>query len=293
MNTALNSVKELNDFLDEVSNSKTEHDAIPLLCSHYLNLSEVDEAPEDPFSEEYRSFVLRIYKLLSGREYYDPRKDERSPFNIEEMSRQPPCYRDDGAYLARFLHAFAAVIDRLDVKPSHRVLEYGPGDGQIALHLARLGCRISVIDIEPNYLSAINLQAQRSGVEIQTILGDFMSGRDLGLFDRILFFESFHHAMDHQSVLKNLQYMLTEGGKIVFAGEPIIDPLGPWRTAVPYPWGLRLDALSLRAVRSHGWLELGFQEPYFREACARAGWCIEHQPSEDSPVANAYVASRS
>ena len=46
------------------------------------------------------------------------------------------------------------------------------------------------------------------------------------------------------------------GGAIVFAGEPLL------RDA-PIPWRVRLDGHSLWAIRTFGWMDLGFNEDAF------------------------------
>ena len=46
------------------------------------------------------------------------------------------------------MQAFGAVLKVLDVRAGQSVLEYGPGDGQISLALARMGCRVTAVDIE-------------------------------------------------------------------------------------------------------------------------------------------------
>jgi hypothetical protein len=53
-------------------------------------------------------------------------------------------------------------------------------------------------------------------------------------------------------------------GVVLFASEPVQD--------LDYPWGPRLDGLSVWSSRTHGWLELGFDHAYFDRALARTGW---------------------
>lgn len=80
----------------------------------------------------------------------------------------------------------------MDVRAGDSILEYGAGDGQLALSLARMGCRVSVVDIEERYLKIIERQAAAFGVDVQLVKGVF--GDDVGetRFDRILFYEAFH-----------------------------------------------------------------------------------------------------
>jgi hypothetical protein len=53
-------------------------------------------------------------------------------------------------------------------------------------------------------------------------------------------------------------------GVVLFAAEPV--------QRLDYPWGPRLDGLSVWSSRTYGWLELGFDMQYFDAALARTGW---------------------
>jgi SAM-dependent methyltransferase len=83
-------------------------------------------------------------------------------------------------------------------------------------------------------------------------------------FDAAVFFESFHHCADHIALLRRLHDIVRPGGIVLFAAEPI--------QKLDYPWGPRLDGLSVWSSRTHGWLELGFDNAYFDRALARTGW---------------------
>jgi len=98
--------------------------------------------------------------------------------------------------------------------------------------------------------------------------------------------------IEHLQALALVHRLLKNGGRIVFAGEPIIAPQGPWKDAVPYPWGPRLDGLSIRAMKTHGWMELGFQEPYFRQALERSGFAVEKYESPTSGLAHSFIAHK-
>jgi hypothetical protein len=56
-----------------------------------------------------------------------------------------------------------------------------------------------------------------------------------------------------------------------------------------YPWGPRLDGLSVWSSRTYGWLELGFDTRYFDAALARTGWSghrvmLGDRPSETDVI---------
>ncbi len=65
-------------------------------------------------------------------------------------------------------------------------------------------------------------------------------------------------------MLRNLHRIVRPGGTVFFASEPV--------EKSNYPWGPRLDGLSVWSTRTYGWLELGFDTDYFMTALARTGW---------------------
>jgi len=82
--------------------------------------------------------------------------------------------------------------------------------------------------------------------------------------DAAIFFESFHHCSDHLAPLEQLHGIVRPGGAVFFASEPV--------QKMDYPWGPRLDGLSVWSTRTYGWLELGFDEDYSEAALHRTGW---------------------
>jgi SAM-dependent methyltransferase len=151
------------------------------------------------------------------------------------------------------------------------VLEFGFGWGNSTIALALSGLRMTAVDIESDFCDLLKLRARRHEVDIAVINDDFMwAERATEPFDAAIFFESFHHCSDHMRLLRALQTTVKPGGRIYFGAEPIV-------VDFPIPWGLRMDGESLWAIRANKWLELGFNESYFREALARTGWiAIKH-----------------
>lgn len=233
---------------------------------------------------------------ITNRPGYDPAKHELAPYLEEQVAAEtvlPSMYRyGDGTMLGEMLQAIGATIKALDVRSGQSVLEYGAGDGAICLNLARMGCRVTAVDIENRYLKLIQAQALALGTSVHTINAPFGSAEPDYLYDRILFFEAFHHALAHQELLRSLRRQLAPGGFIVFAGEPIL-PIGSYfRPTLPYAWGPRLDGLSVRAMRSYGWCELGFTREYFVDLLMRSGFAVTYRPDPSTERGSAYVAIR-
>lgn len=276
----------------DISRDQTEADRIDMLCNCRFNGPLVEMAGYNPFEPAYRERVLQAYLAFSRKTTYAPVKDELIAFDVKERARRPSIYKMGGTLaMGQFIEVFGQIMQVLNLPQGARVLEFGPGDGQISLALARSGCDVTVIDIEQNYLDAITLQAKMIDVKINCIRGEFSYPYDLGEFDAVLFFETFHHCLDQAALLARVWSILKPGGKVVFSGEPILEPGNYWRDTVPYPWGLRMDGLSLCAVRDFGWMELGFQEEYFYALLERTGFSVKKVTSSN-PRGTCYVGHR-
>lgn len=259
----------------------------------------VDDTPldgaGDPFAPDYLERATRFWEMISGRAGYDPLRDELAPYVDPAAPLLSPAFyaTGDSRHAGEFLSAIGFILQQLDMRAGNSLLEYGPGEGQLALHVARLRCKVAVIDVEQRHLDGILSQAAAIGADISARQGLFGEGFEDGRrFDRILFFEAFHHALDHARLLRRLHDHLEPGGRVVFAGEPVILPNGPWTHVLRYPWGPRLDGLSINAMRIHGWCELGFREDYFVELLLRSGYLCTFHPCTATAIGNCYIARR-
>jgi len=140
---------------------------------------------------------------------------------------------------------------------------------------------------EDDFVRLVRERAKRANLNINAICADFSYIETIEeKFDAVLFFECFHHAADHLRILRALNRVINDDGIAVFGAEPILD-------AFPVPWGLRMDGESLWAIRKHGWLELGFQETYFRNTLRQLGWGVSKHECHDTPWGTVFVARRS
>jgi SAM-dependent methyltransferase len=240
----------------------------------------------DPFSDEYRAEMIAIYEAIKGRQGYDVAEDEKSTHNGESYNNIPPYSEKNSVNLSDFLISWAQISRLLDVKGNEKILEYGPGSGQLLLMLARSGFDVYGVDIDDGHLTTIRQQANALGVKVQLEKGLFGEGFDEKKFDRIIFFEAFHHSLDFFKLLAKLRSRLTDSGFVVFCGEPIVSILCD---ELPYPWGPRLDGLAVFATRKFGWMELGFTHNFFINALRQAGFKAKFKYSPNGR-AIAYVA---
>jgi 2-polyprenyl-3-methyl-5-hydroxy-6-metoxy-1,4-benzoquinol methylase len=242
-------------------------------------------ADEDPDSPGYAANQFALYETIAGKSY--DTDNEKTPFDPIAMAAKPfPYLNDNWEVTGDQLIAMGWILKCLRLGQGASVLEFGPGWGNTTLTLARNGCRVTAIEIEPNFVDLIREQARRIPVEVEVIQGDFMDSAGLGRsFDCVLFFECFHHCARHNDLLDLMDTLVAPGGQIAFAAEPITDDF-------PAPWGLRLDGQSLWAIRKNGWLELGFTESYFIRSLMRRGWLVTKSVLPLCPLAVVYIAKR-
>lgn len=239
----------------------------------------------NPDSREYQDAQFALYETISGKKYNTD--NEKTLFDPASMAAKPfPYLNENWEVTGDQLIAIGWIFKCLQLPPNASVLEFGPGWGNTTIALARNGYQVTAVEIEPNFVNLIREQAQRIPVNIDIIQGDFMDSAKLNRkFDCILFFECFHHCARHNDLLDLMDNLVSYGGQIAFASEPITDEF-------IVPWGLRLDGQSLWAIRKNGWLELGFTESYFIRSLMRRGWLVNKHVLSGCPLAVVYVARR-
>jgi len=253
-------------------------------------------AAMDPFSADYRAKAMRLYLDLRGRadDGYQPEVHELTgdtglPADIWRNS-SPWSFRSS-QMAAEFLVCWGHIMRLLELPndSSASILEYGSGSGQLLLLLARMGLDVHAVDIDQPSLDLVAAQANAMGLEVKREKAVFGEGFEGKRFDRIIFFEAFHHAWDFEKLLKRLSDRLAPGGLLIMCGEPVVsDPT----ESIPFPWGPRLDALSIFCMRHFGWMELGFREDFLFDVFNLHGWLITDHQIAGVGRASAYVAKR-
>jgi 2-polyprenyl-3-methyl-5-hydroxy-6-metoxy-1,4-benzoquinol methylase len=242
--------------------------------------------PDDPHSQAYRDFQAKLYQEISGRSNYGSLDNEESPFDLEQAKRSPYPYQTESALeVGNQLIAQGFLLKTANLQPGAKVLEFGPGWGNTTLHMLTMGYELTVVEADEKFISLIQHRAGVLNDRLTCHHDDMATFKIDQTFDAVLFFECFHHCSDHLTLLKNLDAMLGPDGVMIFAAEPIID--------FPYPWGVRLDGISVHSIRKFGWLELGFDTTYFQQTLNDLGWTFErHQMQMASPIADVIIARR-
>ncbi|MCX7284507.1 MAG: class I SAM-dependent methyltransferase [Novosphingobium sp.] len=278
-----NFIAEIDAFLTRLEGAKDDEE----MRQFFETFSEKYEldVPSDPFSCEYRRFQFEIYEQLAGK-VYSP-SNEVTKFDVTQLAQRPfPYLHGSSGLVGDHLMAIGFAIKAMNLPQGSRILEFGPGWGNITLALAKMGHSVTAIDVEEDFINLIRRRAEMEQLSIDLILGDFTSIQSLNeKYDAILFFECFHHCADHISLIEGCERILNPEGMICFAAEPINEHF-------PIPWGLRMDGQSLWAIRKNGWLELGFNVRYFTEALSRSGFRCEEKRGLDSPASHVLIARR-
>jgi 2-polyprenyl-3-methyl-5-hydroxy-6-metoxy-1,4-benzoquinol methylase len=243
------------------------------------------KVPADPFSLEYHEFQMAVYERIAGKKYAP--RNEVSVFDAAAADRRPfPYHTRNCSTAGHFTMGVGFLLHMLDLPAGARVVEFGPGWGNTTIAMAMTGLDVTAVDIEPNFCDLLRLRATRHDVGVTVVNADFMWAETVSEpFDAAIFFECFHHCSDHMRLLRALQRAVKPNGRVYFAAEPIVPDF-------PLPWGLRMDGESLWAIRSNGWMELGYRESYFREALARTGWTATRHALPGMEWASVWKAKR-
>lgn len=241
--------------------------------------------PEDPFSREYLDYQMACHKQISACDDYRAEFCEQIEVDEDKQQRPFPYYTRSATVIGEQLMAIGFMIRASATKPRQRVLEFGPGFGRLTLECVRMDLDVTAVEINPLYVDLIQHHVRREGFDVKLHRCGMLDYKPAERYDRVYFYECFHHCADHAAMVARLDSLVAPGGAVVFAGEPIDD-------GFPMPWGLRRDGRSLWAIRLFSWLELGFRTDYFLELLSRHGWFTTIHASKDVPWQRVFIARR-
>ena len=111
----------------------SEDEARSLLAS--FRLEPPAGRPDDPFSDEYRTWTWDLYRQISGRSTYTT-DNEASPFDLERAVTRPfPFETGSATVVGGDLMARGHALRRIGestagLVPPDRIVEFGPGLGE-------------------------------------------------------------------------------------------------------------------------------------------------------------------
>jgi ubiquinone/menaquinone biosynthesis C-methylase UbiE len=132
-----------------------------------------------------------------------------------------------------------------------RSLEIGAGTGYFTLNMMRAGMieHATCTDISPGMLATLSSNAQRLGLEVQTVSADaeWLPFEDAS-FDLVLGHAVLHHIPDLARAFGEFARVLAPGGTLLFAGEP--SRYGDRLARVPKRFAGSVAPLWRRALRA-------------------------------------------
>ncbi|MCA9873241.1 MAG: class I SAM-dependent methyltransferase [Anaerolineales bacterium] len=246
------------------------------------------EVPPDPYSEAYKAFQLNIYEHLTGRPYQVSNEDTTFDF-AHELQWPYPYGTQSARTVGTSLMGYGWLIKKMNLPAGSRILEIGSGYGSLTIHLAGMGYHVTCLDINPAFLDFIHARTGSLPRPPQTVCGDMATVELDETFDAVIFNASLHHSLEHRAVIRRLDDWVVPHGLVAFTAEPV---LGNHAVQLPYPWGIRLDGLSLWSICKWGWLELGFQEAYFVQMLQDAGWQLKRSSLGLAGQTDVWLAAR-
>lgn len=241
-------------------------------------------AGKEPFSQEYISGVRAIHQWVIRKKSRETYSFDDEGMNEIDPENEIYCDWPLGSVLntGRFLHAYADIVTVMNLQPGALVLEPGCGLGSLTELLARMDYCVDAVDVNEKECLVTQKRLQRLHRDCNVVCSELESFLENSQkkYDAVVFFEAFHHFMDHYRILKRIKNKnLRLDGKIILSGEPIFKD-SIQEHILPYPWGPRFDGESVYQMRKRGWLELGFRESYIREMAEKLEMRLTHIPSK-------------
>jgi SAM-dependent methyltransferase len=110
------------------------------------------------------------------------------------------------------------ILDALALKPCDRVLDVPCGAGRISVPLARAGCRVTCVDLQPDHTTRAQKRFTDENLNGEFIVGDMRRLEYEGLFDAVINWGgSFGYFVDavNAEVLARLARALKPGGRLL------------------------------------------------------------------------------
>ncbi|HAQ56294.1 MAG TPA: hypothetical protein DCR44_02655 [Acholeplasmatales bacterium] len=111
-----------------------------------------------------------------------------------------------------------AMMER-HVKPGDRILDLGGGPGRYAIHFAKRGCEVTLVDLSEGNVAVAVREAAKAGVSIRAAAGNALDLTGLALkaesFDHVFVMGPMYHLLeerDRETVVKNAIALLKPGG---------------------------------------------------------------------------------
>jgi 2-polyprenyl-3-methyl-5-hydroxy-6-metoxy-1,4-benzoquinol methylase len=177
--------------------------------------------------------------------------DERAP-DWDAMSEANAVAPDRPADLARMAAA-------LGLRPGARLLDAGCGSGQFAIAFAKLGARVTGVDLAPEMIARARRHAEERSVDVEWRIGEIARLTDpVAVYDAIFGRVVLQFVPDVPAALREFRRVLKPGGRLLASVPGALSPIyaRSWRRFVEpesvsinfmVPWELE------ELLRAFGW----------------------------------------
>lgn len=263
--------QKLDQFVEDIDNlgGIMHENSKDLISGFSLEFETSVNETLDPFSEEYFSQQIALYKEISGREL-DQSSGEMTEVPRHIFTPNPYGSRDPN-FILQHTNAVTKAMLLANIQEGDKILDLGCGWGLSTETIGFSGVGIHAIDINPNFISLVNERCSERHIDITTTVSNFDNFETDQLYDIAFFYECLHHSIKPWKTIQHIAKFLTDDARIVFAGEPINET---WPN-----WGVRLDALSIYCIRKFGWFESGWSPRFIKKCFSFVGWDLKLHPN--------------
>jgi len=105
------------------------------------------------------------------------------------------------------------------IRPGDRVLDVGGGPGRYAIHFAKMGCDVTLVDLSGGNIALAKRKAEEAGVKLEAVACDCLKldGLNLGMYDHVLLMGPLYHLpqeADRVTAVKKALAHLKPGGNL-------------------------------------------------------------------------------
>jgi SAM-dependent methyltransferase len=110
----------------------------------------------------------------------------------------------------------AAILDRVPLSPTLRVMDFGAGTGLLCGRLAPRVGRVLAVDVSPAMLAQLTARPELAG-RVEAYAGDILEAPLAERFDLVVSAMAMHHVEDTPALLRALHDHLVPGGRVALA----------------------------------------------------------------------------